>query len=132
MILIINTANKEYLEIALAEDSDSFDVKKIEGEYRQAEQLLPAIDNILKEKNKNISDISGVGVVSGPGGFTSLRIGVVTANTLGYALSISVVGITLDEFGSDKELVANILNKLNSAKVGNVVIPEYGREPNIS
>ena len=132
MMLIINTANKEYLEIVLVEDKESFDIKKIEGEYRQAEQLLPTIESVLKDKNKNISDIGGIGVVSGPGGFTSLRIGVVTANTLGYAMNIPVVGITLDEFNSNEELVTKILDKFDSANVGEIVMPEYGREPNIS
>ena len=90
--------------------------------------------NTLKLKNwkKELADVKGIGVVSGPGGFTALRIGIVTANVLAYALNIPVVGLNQNEFNSHKELVSKIVDKLKKAKIGDIVMPEYGREPNIS
>ena len=70
--------------------------------------------------------------MTGPGGFTALRIGVVTANVLAYALNVPVIGLNLTEFSNNEELIAKTMTKLKSTKTGGVVMPEYGREPNIS
>jgi len=132
MILIINTAVDKSVEVILIKDSTDFKVKEIKGEYKQSETLLPLIKESLIDCDKELTDIDGICVVSGPGGFTALRIGVVTANVLAYALNIPVVGINLDEFKTNEELVVKAIDKLNEAEVGNIVMPEYGREPNIS
>lgn len=44
--------------------------------------LLPAIDKLLRLASVKSSDLSGVVVCAGPGGFTSLRVGVATAEGL--------------------------------------------------
>ncbi|MEK7072690.1 MAG: tRNA (adenosine(37)-N6)-threonylcarbamoyltransferase complex dimerization subunit type 1 TsaB [Patescibacteria group bacterium] len=132
MFLIINTAMGKSLEVILAKNNDDFNIKEIEGEYKQAENLLPLIGESLNNWQKKISDITGIAVVTGPGGFTALRIGVVTANVLAYALDIPVIGLTLNEFKNNRQLVAQAINKLKNAKSGGVVVPEYGREPNIT
>lgn len=56
----------------------------------QAEKLLPLLDKSLKKNGFSLSDIESIIVESSGPGFTSLRIGVVTANALGYALGIPV------------------------------------------
>ncbi|MFH0973018.1 MAG: hypothetical protein V1768_03475 [Patescibacteria group bacterium] len=58
----------------------------------QAEKLLPAIDKLLKKNKIKLSDIKKIQVENQGGSFTALRIGVVTANALGYALGIPVEG----------------------------------------
>lgn len=133
MILIINSSSIESIGIALTKNNGEVIVqKRIEALYKQAEKLLPEIDNLLAKNKISLKDLKGVMVVSGPGGFTSLRVGVITANTLGYALKIPVVGIKLSEFDSFNELVKVGLNKLKKARVGELVIPFYGREPHIT
>ena len=132
MILIINTAQADQLEVILAKSRDDFKIKKLTGQYQQAQQLLPAISEILSDSKKSLSDLKGLGVVSGPGGFTALRIGAVTANTLAYALKVPVVGLTLEEFSDHQDLIDQVLIKLKDAKIGAIVLPAYGREPNIS
>lgn len=132
MYLIINTAVNKSLEVILASSHNDFKIKSIVEEYKQAENLLPLIEEILADQKKLISDIAGLAVVVGPGGFTALRIGVVTANVLAFALGVPVVGLNADEFGNNQELVSKALSKLAQAQAGTVVMPEYGREPNIS
>ncbi|MDO8668840.1 MAG: tRNA (adenosine(37)-N6)-threonylcarbamoyltransferase complex dimerization subunit type 1 TsaB [Candidatus Buchananbacteria bacterium] len=132
MFLIINTAIDKSLEVILAKSKNDFKVKEVEGERRQAENLLPLIKENLKNWHKEISDIKGIAAVTGPGGFTALRIGIVTANVLAYALNVPVVGLALDEFKSQEELVEKALDKLSQAKPGDIIMPAYGREPNIS
>lgn len=129
MILILNTAGLE-TKIILAE-GDDLKVKEIKGEKRQAENLLKGIDLILKENKIKLEKIRGIGAVTGPGSFTSLRIGVTAANTLSYALKIPAAGVSLKEFKDDDDLAKKVFKKLSKKKFG-LVLPFYGKEPNIT
>lgn len=131
MFLIINTTDNKLIKIILAQSEDFFELKNVKGERQQSEKLLFGINNFLKQNKIKMNQLKGIGVVSGSGSFTALRIGVVTANTLAHALKVPVVGINLKDFSSNKELVNKIINKLKQAKVGDIVLPEYGQSPNI-
>ncbi|HET6329981.1 MAG TPA: tRNA (adenosine(37)-N6)-threonylcarbamoyltransferase complex dimerization subunit type 1 TsaB [Holophagaceae bacterium] len=50
--------------------------------HGHSERLLPALDELLAEAGATAKDLSGVACCVGPGGFTSLRIGVATAEGL--------------------------------------------------
>ena len=64
---------------------------------RHGEVLAPSIDAVLEEAGVVPSALTAVAVGVGPGPFTGLRVGLVTARTLGLALGIPVVGVcTLD------------------------------------
>lgn len=59
---------------------------------RHAEQLAPVIRDLASETGGSIADLTGVAVGVGPGPFTGLRVGLVTARVLGAALGIPVTG----------------------------------------
>lgn len=59
-----------------------------------SERLLPLIAAMLRDIGLTPGDLSGVAVAVGPGSFTGLRIGVVTARALGQALHLPLVGIS--------------------------------------
>ncbi len=62
-----------------------------------SQRLMPSIVGLLKDCKLEMSDLQAVGVSLGPGSFTGLRIGVVTAKTLAQTLGIPIAGIvTLD------------------------------------
>jgi tRNA threonylcarbamoyl adenosine modification protein YeaZ len=64
---------------------------------RHAELLIPTINAVLAEASLTLRDVSDVVVGVGPGAFTGLRVGLVTARSLGDALGVSVHGVvTLD------------------------------------
>jgi tRNA threonylcarbamoyladenosine biosynthesis protein TsaB len=128
MFLIINTAESDFGYIVLAKDQDNFWLKRV-ASGRQSESLLTSIDKLLNSHKKKLKQIKTIGVVSGPGTFTSIRIGVVLANTLAYATGIPLVGIKKDEFKTVKELVQKIIS---NKKFHKLVLPLYDREPNIS
>lgn len=118
MTLYINTASKDEMIIALRDGKQSFE-KKIKTAHDQSEKLLPAIEAHLKAKQAKLGDLKKIVVVSRGGSFTSLRIGVITANALAYALKIPVEA-------------AEKTGKKNK-KFGrySIVEPDYDREPNI-
>jgi tRNA threonylcarbamoyladenosine biosynthesis protein TsaB len=64
---------------------------------RHGELLAPAITSVLDEAWVPRQDLTAIAVGVGPGPFTGLRVGLVTARTLALALAIPVYGVcTLD------------------------------------
>ena len=77
-----------------------------------AEKLLKFIKDKLDENNKTWQDITEITFMSGPGSFTGLRIGATVVNTLAHELNIPL--------------------KDHHGKKHQIIIPDYGREANIS
>ena len=61
--------------------------------HRHAELLAPAIEQVLADAGAARADLTAIAVGVGPGPFTGLRVGVVTARVLGAALGIPVHGV---------------------------------------
>ncbi|MFF8313988.1 tRNA (adenosine(37)-N6)-threonylcarbamoyltransferase complex dimerization subunit type 1 TsaB [Streptomyces lydicus] len=64
---------------------------------RHGELLLPAVDRVLGEAGRKLDEVSEIVVGVGPGPYTGLRVGLVTAATFGAVLDVPVHGLcTLD------------------------------------
>ncbi|MEU9862646.1 tRNA (adenosine(37)-N6)-threonylcarbamoyltransferase complex dimerization subunit type 1 TsaB [Streptomyces sp. NPDC047971] len=64
---------------------------------RHGELLLPAVDRVLKEAGLTLDAVTGLVVGVGPGPYTGLRVGLVTASTFASVLGVPVHGLcTLD------------------------------------
>ncbi len=72
------------------EDQISFDKKK----FPTSETLIEKIDELLSLCHIERETIAGIGVNIGPGSFTGTRIGVATANGLGFGLRVPVAGFS--------------------------------------
>ncbi|MCB9991247.1 MAG: tRNA (adenosine(37)-N6)-threonylcarbamoyltransferase complex dimerization subunit type 1 TsaB [Rhodospirillales bacterium] len=63
----------------------------------QAEVLVPMIQSVMDKAGHDFTDVDLIGVTTGPGAFTGLRLGMATAQGFGIALDTPVVGLcTLD------------------------------------
>jgi tRNA threonylcarbamoyl adenosine modification protein YeaZ len=72
---------------------------------RHAELLAPAIVAVLAEAGVDRRDLTAIAVGVGPGPFTGLRVGLVTARTLGAVLLVPVLGVcTHDHLALASEL----------------------------
>lgn len=60
---------------------------------RHGELLLPAVDRVLAEAGLKLDAVSDIVVGVGPGPYTGLRVGLVTAATFGAALGVPVHGL---------------------------------------
>ncbi|MDQ8704332.1 tRNA (adenosine(37)-N6)-threonylcarbamoyltransferase complex dimerization subunit type 1 TsaB [Streptomyces sp. LHD-70] len=64
---------------------------------RHGELLLPAVDRVLAEAGVKLDAVTAIVTGVGPGPYTGLRVGLMTAETFGSALGIPVHGVcTLD------------------------------------
>ena len=94
--------------------------------------LLNLIDKLLKRNRIKFNNLRGTLVVNGPGSFTSIRLGLAAANTLSYFLKIPAVGIKLNEFKNLSELIEIGLKKIGKTRKQKMVLPVYGKSPNIT
>lgn len=64
-----------------------------DGSRRHVEELMPAIDEALAQAGCSLGDVDRIAVGVGPGPFTGLRVGIVTAQVLGATLGVPVTGV---------------------------------------
>lgn len=127
MILYIDTTQREFIKLALIKKQDVFLLEK-NVDTKQSENLLKFLDRFLKLKNLKLENLEKIIVNTGPGSFTSVRIGVVLANTLSYSLKIPVLGISQKDIKTRED----ILQLLDLKEENKFVKPFYYKEPNIT
>ncbi len=73
---------------------------------RHAELLTVAVTDVLRDAGLTLADVGAVVTGLGPGPFTGLRVGVVTAAAIGDARGLPVIGVcSLDAVGSGARTV---------------------------
>ncbi len=96
MLLAFDTATP-LVTVALHDGDDVVVERLSDRPMKHAEQLAPLIDDVVREAGIVRQDLTAIAVGVGPGPFTGLRVGLVTARTLGFVLEIPVYGVcTLD------------------------------------
>ncbi|WP_374457211.1 tRNA (adenosine(37)-N6)-threonylcarbamoyltransferase complex dimerization subunit type 1 TsaB [Nocardioides sp.] len=92
MLLAFDTATP-LVSVAL-HDGDRVVVEhSSEQPMKHGEHLAPLIARALEDAGIVRQDLTAIAVGVGPGPFTGLRVGVVTARTLGFVLDIPVYGV---------------------------------------
>lgn len=144
-ILIINTAINHYLGIAILKNRAILARNWRSVKYKQSEKLLTFIDTVLVKNGLKAQDLSAIVVVTGPGSFTAVRLGVLAANTWGLVLDIPVIDyvITQKKFLNKekwnlrdwRKLLIQIQNKVEDLSLADCefkpVLPVYEGEANI-
>ncbi|OGJ49451.1 tRNA (adenosine(37)-N6)-threonylcarbamoyltransferase complex dimerization subunit type 1 TsaB, partial [Candidatus Peregrinibacteria bacterium RIFOXYB2_FULL_32_7] len=81
-----------------------FDDKKILGEKiwtndkRSNDIFLDNFKNLLKTTKKEKTEIKQIFIITGPGPYVSLRVGIVIANAFAYGLNIPIFGLNIFDF----------------------------------
>ena len=81
------------VRVGLADDTGVLASRAVTNTRAHAEQLMPLVTATLAGAGRRLADIGLIVVGVGPGPFTGLRVGVVTAQTLGLALGVPVRGV---------------------------------------
>ncbi|MFE3144533.1 tRNA (adenosine(37)-N6)-threonylcarbamoyltransferase complex dimerization subunit type 1 TsaB [Streptomyces scopuliridis] len=96
LLLAVDTATPA-VTVALHDGSSVLAEESQVDARRHGELLLPAVDRVLAGAGLKPDAVTDVIVGVGPGPYTGLRVGLVTALTLGSALGVPVRGLcTLD------------------------------------
>jgi len=92
VLLAFDTATP-YVCVALHDGEDVVAELSAERPMKHGEQLAPLIDTALRKAGIVRQDLTALAVGVGPGPFTGLRVGLVTARTLAFVLDIPVYGV---------------------------------------
>lgn len=124
MIIALDTSSP-LCRFWLIED-DSTEYFEWEAGRGLADGLLGFMRESLAKQARIWTDIDGIVAFKGPGSFTGLRIGLTVLNTIADTRNVSIVGTTGDDW---KE---HGLRRLQADENDKLVMPLYGREPNIT
>jgi tRNA threonylcarbamoyladenosine biosynthesis protein TsaB len=92
IILAIDTATAA-VSVAVHDGGTVLAERSTPPSPRHAELLAPAIGDALAEVGLTPADLTAIAVGVGPGPFTGLRVGLVTARVMGHALGVDVHGV---------------------------------------
>ena len=90
-ILIIDTSDNKKVKVGIRINGEEDGIHQEVGREK-AQAVLPLLDQLLREHQLKLREITGIEVNTGPGSFTGLRVGISIANALGYALHIPING----------------------------------------
>lgn len=100
---------------------------------RHNRDLAPAISRLLTEQGLSPTSLTGVMVSIGPGSFTGLRVGVMTAKSLAWALDCQLVTVpTFDAIAEQSPLEARVVDVIADALQGLVYSQRFERNDGIS
>jgi tRNA threonylcarbamoyladenosine biosynthesis protein TsaB len=90
--LLLETSGRVGL-IALAEGADLRAERRLDETRRHARDLAPAVADLLREQSWKARDLAAVVAGRGPGSYTGLRVGLMSAKTLAFATGCTLIGI---------------------------------------
>lgn len=94
----------------------------------QAERLMPMLEGLLAQAGLTWRDLDVIGVGTGPGNFTGIRVAVAAARGLALSLGIPAVGVTATEaagFGLPRPCRVVL-----PARRGEVIWQDFGEDGN--
>lgn len=89
--LFIDTSEMYIAKVALEIDGERHEKNSKSG-VMKSQIILPLIEEILAEHTLTTTDLTAMYVVTGPGSYTGIRVGLAVANMLGALLHIPVNG----------------------------------------
>lgn len=98
--------------------------------FQTAQHLLPTIQEGLKLTGTSPQDLTAIAVGCGPGSYTGIRVGVMIAQAMAFALNIPLIGLSsLDLFtpSDSKESFAVVID----AKIGGLYLKLAGEVPRL-
>lgn len=124
MIVLLDTSTPT-CRLSLVKDDRRFDYEWSAGR-QLAKDLLGYLRQKLSEHDNGIKDVKAIGVLTGPGSFTGLRIGLTVVNTLANSLEVPIVGVTGENWAKQA------IDRINNGENDEIVMPHYGAEANVT
>lgn len=96
-------------------------------DHTQEESLMSSLEKMAVDGGMKLSGIERVAVVTGPGGFMSLRVGLSIGNTIAWARALSIGGIHLSELYAARTRNTKDCVWAHSTKKQELFIRGFGR-----
>jgi tRNA threonylcarbamoyladenosine biosynthesis protein TsaB len=123
--LIIDTSHRKGA-VALAQGERVLAQRRLEESRRHARDLVPAARALLREHDCTARDLTGVVVSLGPGSYTGLRVGLISAKTLAYATGCVLLGVdTFTACAHQAAVDAQVVDVLADAQQGKIYVRRF-------
>ena len=115
--------------VALAEGDDLRGLRRLDEARRHARDLAPATAELLAAQGWKAHDLDGVIVSRGPGSYTGLRVGVMSAKTLAYAAGCPLISVeTFAAMAAQTPEGVGRVDVLADAQQEKVYVQSFGRQ----
>jgi tRNA threonylcarbamoyladenosine biosynthesis protein TsaB len=126
-LLILETSGRSG-HVALAEGPVLRDTRRLDEARRHARDLAPTVAELLRAAGWRPRDLHAVLVSRGPGSYTGLRVGIMSAKALAYAAGCAVLGIdTFAAIAAQAPPEATALDVLADAQQDRVYVQRFER-----
>ena len=123
-ILAFDTVSSSF-SIALKSDDSIIEINK-ENIKNHNSELIPILDDFLKENKLSLDNIDCIILGIGPGSFTSIRIAFATIKSICYAKNIKIIGVSsLESLYQNIKSFDGLKLALIEARKGNVYANIY-------
>lgn len=124
-LLSIDTSNQA-MGVALLNDDVLIGEMVTNIKRNHSVQLMPAINQLMRETGMTPDDLDKIAVAKGPGSFTGVRIGLATAKAMAWSLQIPIVGVSSLEVLAYQGYLSNMLiSPFFDARRGNIYTGLY-------
>jgi tRNA threonylcarbamoyladenosine biosynthesis protein TsaB len=125
--LLIETSGRSG-HVALAEGEALLSTRRLDEARHQARDLAPAVADLLASAGWKPRDISAVVVSRGPGSYTGLRVGLMSAKAFAYAAGCALLAIdTFAVIAAQAPVEANTLDVIADAQQQKVYLQRFER-----
>jgi tRNA threonylcarbamoyladenosine biosynthesis protein TsaB len=116
-------------QVAVAGGAKVLALRRLDEARRHARDLVPALRELLAEQGWKPRDLSAVIVSRGPGSYTGLRVGIMTAKTLAYATGCALVAVdTFAAIARQAPDPAACVDVLADAQQDKVYVQSFARD----
>jgi len=111
MLLAVDSST-QFIGLALSDGAEVISEHIWRTHNHHSVELSPAIEQVMRQSNVDMSQLTSLAIALGPGSFTSLRIGLAVVKGIAFSLHLPLVGVpTLDVLAAgiqleEKNLVA--------------------------
>ncbi len=128
-LLLIETSHR-IGRVALAAGDRILGERSLDESRRHARDLVPAVHALLGEQGIKARDLAGVLVSHGPGSYTGLRVGIMSAKTLAYATGCALLAVeTFAAIRSRTPAEFTEIDVIADAQQDRVYVQSFGSNP---
>ncbi len=127
-LLLLETSQPVGL-VALAAGDQLGAVRRLDETRRHARDLAPTVAELLAAEDWRPRDLDGVVVGSGPGSYTGLRVGMMSAKALAFATGCALLTVpTFDAIARQAPAECGKLHVIADAQQDNIYIQQFERD----